>query len=121
MWYFAVSYIIFRFQDVLFSDDSSYYSYNPCGGFNEGSDCSNAAVNTRFIMFCTCDIPISIFTWFYDTSSFFKRGIGCRPTCSFEVNKVHSVIGLKSHIDCHPEKRLLLKFALYASRLLFFL
>lgn len=31
-----------RFKDVYYSTDLTYYSYNPCGGFNEGS-CSNAA------------------------------------------------------------------------------
>ncbi|XP_045169768.2 uncharacterized protein LOC123532407 isoform X2 [Mercenaria mercenaria] len=32
-----------RFQDVLYSDEGYYYSYNPCGGFTEG-DCQDAAV-----------------------------------------------------------------------------
>ncbi|XP_060578383.1 uncharacterized protein LOC132735450 [Ruditapes philippinarum] len=31
------------FKDVLYSDEGYYYSYNPCGGFDEGA-CSNAAV-----------------------------------------------------------------------------
>ncbi|XP_060578370.1 cation-dependent mannose-6-phosphate receptor-like isoform X2 [Ruditapes philippinarum] len=32
-----------KFKDVLYSDEGYYYSYNPCGGFDEGA-CSNAAV-----------------------------------------------------------------------------
>ncbi|KAK3591139.1 hypothetical protein CHS0354_040204 [Potamilus streckersoni] len=32
-----------RFKDVL-SVDGNYYSYNPCYGFNEGSECTDSAV-----------------------------------------------------------------------------